>query len=316
MTVIRIADFFCGVGGIRLGIEQAGKKKGISVKCVYSNDSDKYTRITYEKNFPCKVVPESITEISTEDIPDFDLLLAGFPCQSFSVAGNRLGFGDSRGELFFEIIRILKAKKPRAFLLENVKNLKTHNQGKTYGTIIEALEGVGYHVKSQVMNSCTHGNIPQNRERIFIVGFLEPNTFRFPGEIPLDVTVTSLLEDDEKIPDKYFYTEKSKIFGKLRDVVVEHGKVYQYRRGMVRENKSSVCPTLVKTGGTGGHNVPIILSENGIRKLTPRECFRLQGFPDDFLLPLADSHLYCQAGNTVTVPVIRRIATQILKVWD
>lgn len=314
---IRFADFFAGVGGIRLGFHQASNR----FECVYSNEIDKNAISTYTTNFSGEVDQRSITDIPTEDIPDFDLMIAGFPCQSFSQAGNRKGFEDARGNLFFELVRILKEKKPKAFLFENVKNLKTHDLGATFTRIRKEIIDLGYTFRVKILNSESYGNTPQNRERIFLVGFLYPEytrEFRFPKPIKRTRTVTDCLE--ENIPKKYFYTPESTIYPKLEETVVEdvsRSTVYQYRRYYVRKNTSGVCPTLTANMGSGGHNVPIVLDLSGrIRKLTPRECFNLQTFPKSFELPkIADSHLYKQVGNSVTVNVVRRIAVNILKVF-
>jgi len=311
--IVRIADFFCGIGGIRLGFEHASYK----FQVVYSNEIDPTAIKTYEGNFIGKTDNRDVKEVNPDTMPDFDLFIAGFPCQSFSVAGKQKGFDDARGNLFFEIIRILKAKRPQAFLLENVKNLKAHDKGETYKRIEEELKKSGYFFKDKILNSCEYGNVPQNRERIYIVGFLDKNKselFNFPEKIDLTVRIKDCLED--KVDTRYFYTDKSVIYPKLVEAVkidVEENQVYQYRRYYVRENKNKLCPTLTANMGQGGHNVPIIKSQGGIRKLTPRECFNLQGFPRDYILPnISDSQLYKQAGNTVTVPVIRRIAEKML----
>jgi DNA (cytosine-5)-methyltransferase 1 len=314
----RIGDFFCGVGGIRLGFERSSS----SYVCVFSNDIDKQAVKTYEKNFPShKVTQKSISELTNEDVPDIDIFIGGFPCQPFSIAGNLRGFEDERGNLFFDIVRILEMKRPIAFLLENVKNLKTHDNGNTYKTIKKALCGLGYTFKTKIMNTTEYGNLPQNRERIFIVGFLHRDMtekFTFPKPIPLTVSVSDLLESD--VDKRYYYTEKSAVYPKVVECVKEHvstNQIYQYRRHYVRENKSGVCPTLTANMGGGGHNVPIIKDDIGIRKLTPRECFNLQGFHSDYELPkgISDSALYKQAGNSVSVPVIQRIAENILSVF-
>lgn len=316
--VYKIGDFFCGVGGIRLGFERASE----AFQCVFSNDIDKNAIKTYEKFFPShKVIQKSIADLTEKDIPEFDIFIGGFPCQPFSIAGNLKGFEDERGNLFFDIIRILRLKKPVAFLLENVKNLKTHDNGKTYKVIKQALCSLGYTFKSKIMNTTEYGNLPQNRERIFMVGFLSRNMtekFRFPKKIPLTVRVKDLLESE--VEDKYYYTEKSAIFSKLVSSIdkdIESDQVYQYRRHYVRPNKSGVCPTLTANMGGGGHNVPIIKEERGIRKLTPKECFALQGFSTDLEhLKISDSALYKQAGNSVSVPVIERIARNIVNVLE
>lgn len=308
----RTIDLFAGVGGIRIGFENAG------FETVFSNDFEKNCKITYDLNFKdSKLVVEDITKIKTEDLPDFDFLLGGFPCQAFSIAGYRHGFDDQRGRgnLFFDIARILKDKQPTGFLLENVKNLKSHDGGRTFSVIEKTLTDLGYSIKSKVLNSMEYGNVPQNRERIYIVGFKDPlktEAFEFPEQIPLTTNILDVL--DENVPEKYYYNDKP-LYEKLKDDINEQGAVYQWRRKYVRKNKKGVCPTLTANMGMGGHNVPIIYDGKGIRKLTPRECARIQGFPDSYQLPnVADSILYKQFGNSVSAPVLQRIAEKMQKV--
>ncbi len=307
----RTIDLFAGVGGIRLGFEKAG------FETVFANDFDEQCKLTYDLNFrKSKLIVEDVRQIGIEDLPKFDFLLGGFPCQPFSIAGFQQGFDDkkNRGNLFFDIARIIDARKPEGFLLENVKNLKSHDGGKTFRIIEETLRNLGYHIKYKVLNSMEYGNIPQNRERVYIVGFKNKeytDRFSFPERIKLTKKITDLLEKD--VPEKYYYNGKP-LYEKLKDFVKDEGKVYQWRRQYVRENKSGVCPTLTANMGTGGHNVPIIKDKRGIRKLTPLECARLQGFPADYKLPkLADSALYKQFGNSVSVPVVEAVARQIKK---
>ena len=303
-------DLFAGVGGIRKGFENAG------FITVFANDFEKNCKITYDLNYnDAKLVVEDITKIEANELPEFDFLLGGFPCQAFSIAGYRKGFEDERGRgnLFFDIARIIEARKPEGFLLENVKNLKSHDNGNTFKVIQETLEDLGYHLKHMVLNSMDYGNIPQNRERIYIVGFKDKERierFEFPKPIKLTKTIKDIL--DKKVDEKYYYNGKP-LFDRIKDDVTEQGKVYQWRRQYVRENKKGVSPTLTANMGMGGHNVPIIFDGIGIRKLTPRECFRLQGFDNDYRLPenLADSALYKQAGNSVTVTVVERVAKQM-----
>ncbi len=307
-------DLFAGVGGIRLGFEKAG------FATVFANDFDEPCKTTYDLNFnTSKLVVEDIRKIGMDDLPKFDFLLGGFPCQAFSIAGYRQGFNDEkgRGNLFFDIARIIDARKPEGFLLENVKNLQSHDDGRTFRIIKETLENLGYRVKSRVLNSMEYGNIPQNRERIYIVGFRNDNyynKFEFPNPVKLTRRITDLLE--RNVPEKYYYNGKP-LYEKLKDFVKEEGKVYQWRRQYVRENKSGVCPTLTANMGTGGHNVPIIKDKKGIRKLTPLECARIQGFPASYKLPeLADSTLYKQFGNSVSVPVVEAVAKQMMKAME
>lgn len=304
-------DLFAGVGGIRIGFEKAG------FKTVFANDFEEKCKDTYDLNFKdSKLIVEDIRKIGIDDLPEFDFLLGGFPCQAFSIAGYRQGFKDEkdRGNLFFDVARIIEAKKPEGFLLENVKNLRSHDSGNTFKIIEKTLTELGYHIHAKVLNTMEYGNIPQNRERIYIVGFKDENyhqKFKFPDQIKLTNKVTDLLE--KNVPDKYYYNDKP-LYEKLKDAVTEMNKVYQWRRKYVRENKSGVCPTLTANMGMGGHNVPIIKDKKGIRKLTPLECFRIQGFPEDYTLPnISDSALYKQAGNSVSVPVIEAIAKQMMK---
>ena len=287
---------------------------------VYANDFDKYAKLTYDANFKkTKMTLQDITTVDAKQIPDFDFLLGGFPCQAFSIAGYRHGFKDKkgRGNLFFDIARIIEEKKPLGFLLENVKNLKGHDGGNTFKVIAETLDLLGYDIKHQVLNSMEYGNIPQNRERIYIVGFKKEsgiiNHFEFPEKIELTKTIADILEDPKDIDEKYYYNGKP-LYERLKDHPFETNRVYQWRRQYVRENKKGVSPTLTANMGMGGHNVPIVKDKRGIRKLTPRECARIQGYPDSYVFPeLTDSHLYKQIGNSVSVPVLERIAKQMKK---
>lgn len=312
MKKLRCASFFAGVGGIDLGFEQTGM-----FEVVYANEIDTFAIQTYEKNFKLKVDNRDINIVENEEIPEFDVMLAGFPCQAFSIAGYREGFKDKkgRGELFFQLERIFLYHKPSIIFLENVKNLVGHDNGKTFRIILERLEAAGYKVKYQVLNAMYYGNIPQNRERIYIVAFKDENLFNkfnFPEPIELKKKLKDVIDYNKKQDEKYYYKEDCTFYDKLIEGMTSKETVYQWRRIYVRENKSNVCPTLTANMGTGGHNVPLILTNNGIRKLTPRECFNLQGYPKNFKLPdLANTRLYKQAGNSVVVPVINRIAEQI-----
>jgi len=309
----KVISFFAGVGGIDLGFENSG-----DFDVVYANEFDKNARITYQENFDIKVDPRDIRDVKVDDIPDADVLVAGFPCQPFSVAGYRHGFEDERGDLFFETLRIILKKKPQVVFLENVKNMVTHDQGNTFKVIREGLEMNGYYLKWAVLNSKDYGNIPQNRERIYIVGFSSKeafDNFEFPEPTLLTNSLNKYIDFEQPVNERYYYTKEKNptIYHKLIEEVTNKKSVYQWRRQYVRENKSGVVPTLTANMGTGGHNVPLILSDFGIRKLTPRETFNVQGYPSDFILPAEVSHgqLYKQAGNSVVIPVIERIAKNI-----
>lgn len=308
--MFKTIDLFAGIGGFRLGFELTGH-----FQTIYANDIDKLCQKTYNLNFDqAQLYVEDIRNIKTQDIPKYDFLLAGFPCQAFSVAGNRSGFADQRGALYFEVERILKETKPFGFLLENVKNLQNHDEGKTLQIIINNLNNLGYKVTYQILNTLEYGNIPQNRERIYIVGFLDDKhieKFAFPDEIKLTKTIQDLLIQ-EPVSEKYHYNNKP-LFDRIKNDILREDTVYQWRRKYVRENKNNAFPTLTANMGTGGHNVPIIKQGKIIRKITPRECAKVQGFPDWYKIPnnIADCHLYKQFGNSVSVPVIQRIANNI-----
>ena len=313
----KIASFFAGVGGIDLAFEQTGK-----FKTVYANEFDPSPAKTFELNFPeVKVDVKDIRTVDISSIPEFDVMIGGFPCQAFSVAGLRQGFDDekNRGTLFFELAEIFRVRKPRIMLFENVKNLVGHDNGNTFRVICDTIKAEGYHISYQVLNAMNYGDIPQNRERIYIVCFRDKEdyaNFEFPETIPLTKKLGDIIDFNNKVDDKYYYTAgkyKGDIYEQLVAAMDDENAIYQWRRKYVRKNKSGVVPTLTANQGEGGHNVCLIKTKNGIRKMTPRECFNTQGFPKDFRLPadLSDGKLYKQAGNSVCVTVINRIAANI-----
>ena len=315
---LTLASFFAGVGGIELGFELTGK-----IKTIYANEFDPYPVKTYELNIPIKVDCRDIHNVQPNDFPDSDIIAGGFPCQAFSIAGYRQGFNDEkgRGNLFFELTRLIHEKKPRVVFFENVKNLVGHDAGNTFRVILDALKTEGYQYRYQVLNAMEYGNTPQNRERIYIVGFLKPDDysrFSFPDPIPLTKKLSDIIDFENPVEEKYYYRKgkyKGDIYDLLVDAMDDPNTVYQWRRKYVRKNMSGVVPTLTANMGEGGHNVPLVITPSGIRKLTPHECFNTQGFPLEYKLPdnMAESRLYKQAGNSVCVEVIHRIAENIIK---
>ena len=308
-------DLFAGIGGFRIALQSLGGK------CVFSSEWDANAQKTYFYNFG-EIPYGDITKESIKNcIPDgFDVLCAGFPCQAFSIAGYRKGFEDTRGTLFFDVAEIIKRKRPKAVFLENVKNLYTHDNGKTFAVIKATLEELGYVVYHKVMNSMEYANVPQNRERIFIVCF-DPNQvknhhqFSFPERTELTHTIHDCIEPE--INDKaLFYGAKFIHYEELKRDMVSMDTIYQWRRQYVRENKSNVCPTLTANMGTGGHNVPLILTKYGIRKLSPKECINFQGYPKEYQFPtsIANSAKYKQAGNSVVVPLITKVCQNIISI--
>jgi DNA (cytosine-5)-methyltransferase 1 len=311
----KFIDLFAGIGGFRLAMQNVGGK------CVFTSEWEKSAQKTYRENFG-EVPFGDITKERVKDfIPEeFDVLCAGFPCQAFSIAGYRKGFSDTRGTLFFDIEQVVEKHRPKVVFLENVKNLISHDKGNTFKTIVSVLkEKLGYKVYSKVLNSMTHANIPQNRERIFIIAF-DPNQvenfadFKFPSKVKLTKTIHDILEKGKQ-DESFYYKKEHAYYEKLEKTMTSKDTVYQWRRVYVRENKSNVCPTLTANMGTGGHNVPLIKDDFGIRKLIPKECFLFQGYPEEYILPnLAKSKLYMQAGNSVTTTLIERISNEIIKI--
>ena len=308
-----IIGFFSGVGGIEEGFAKAGFNP------IWANEIDPVVAKVFSANHKCKIIVDDIKKIKLDDIPNSEGIVAGFPCQAFSIAGYQKGFEDDRGQLFFDLARIIKEKRPRFLFIENVKNLISHDKGKTYKVIIESLKDCGYYIKTGVLNACEYANIPQNRERTYIVGFLEKacyESFHFPNPIPLTKTIADIIDFEKLVDEKFYYRkEKSKIYEELEKAIKKDDTIYQWRRVYVRENKANLCPTLTANMGTGGHNVPLILTKHGIRKLTPKECFAFQGFSQSFKLPeeIRQTSLYKMAGNSVVVPVIERIAKNIIE---
>lgn len=315
-AIYNVRLFFAGVGGIDKGFEAID-----AFDIVYANEIDPYPVKTYELNSKIKVDCRDIHEVKPSEIPDFDVMLAGFPCQAFSVAGNRQGFNDEkgRGTLFFELVRIIKEKNPSIVFLENVKNLVGHDGGNTFAVIIETLQKQGYYIKHAVLNAMEYGNLPQNRERIYIVAFKDVEAyknFEFPMPVVLDKKLSDIIDFNKKVDDKYYYTPgkyKGDIYEKLVEAMDDSNAIYQWRRTYVRKNKSGVVPTLTANQGEGGHNVCLIKTKKGIRKMTSHECFNTQGFDSKFKLPknMSDARFYKQAGNSVCVSVIERIAHNI-----
>ena len=312
----KFIDLFAGIGGFRIALQNVGGK------CVYTSEWNDAAKITYQANFGEVPFGDITKDVTKNYIPkEFDVLCAGFPCQAFSIAGYQKGFHDTRGTLFFDLEKIIETRRPKVVFLENVKNLVSHDKGNTFKIILEILEEkLGYKAYTKVLNSATHANVPQNRERIFIVAFdpkqVKNHTdFKFPEAIPLTKTIHDILEKGKQAENLY-YNKDHQYYPELIKTMTSKDTIYQWRRVYVRENKSNVCPTLTANMGAGGHNVPLVLDDYGIRKLTPKECFAFQGYPvEKYILPnIANSKLYMQAGNSVTTPLIERISKEILKV--
>jgi DNA (cytosine-5)-methyltransferase 1 len=306
----RFIDLFCGIGGFRIAFEKAGGS------CVFSSDWDKHSQITYEANFGEK--PEGdIHSVPIENIPKFDVLCAGFPCQPFSIAGvskklslgRKHGFDDERqGNLFFKLAEIINHHRPSAFVLENVKNLKGHDKGRTFQIIHSTLnEQLGYNVYYKIIDA--QSVVPQHRERIFIVGFREPRHFEFPDFPEKGPKLGSIL--DSNVSDKYILTNN--LWTYLQNYAKKHQEAGNgFGFGLVNENDTT--RTLSARYYKDGSEI-LVSRGKGItpRRLAPRECARLMGYPDSFKIPVSDTQAYRQFGNSVVVPVVERIAQQVIK---
>lgn len=312
---LKFIDLFAGTGAFTLSLEKTDK-----FKCVFTNDFEINSEKIYSLNFTKhKFSQQDLNDISVTDIPSHNILCGGFPCQPFSIAGEQKGFEDTRSNVFWKIIEILKHHKPEYIILENVKNLTSHDKGKTYEIIYNKLTDLGYHIKAQILDTSKITNVPHHRERIYIIGFLDKtkfDKFDFNFETVNKGKIIDYLE--KNVDDKYYYTDKLKVYNLINESItknISEGVLYQYRRYYVRENKSNLCPTLTANMGTGGHNVPLLRDSKGIRKLTPRECFNFQGFPTNYKLPkLSDSALYKLAGNAVSVPVVDLIVEKLIRI--
>ncbi len=321
-----MGSLFAGIGGFCLAFSRE------RFVVVWANEKDKFAVQTYAENFPATTLhhkPIQDLSVVADDLMPVDVLTAGFPCQPFSVAGSKMGFNDEgdedRGKAFFDIIRLLKEfgdERPKILLFENVPHLLTHDRGRTFNRITQEIQSAGYwfmpHQNTAVLNTRVHTDIPQNRERLYIVAMswdhFDTNTFNFPEPEENTRDYKEFLDLDKK-PDDWFYDSHSRYLKKFEEEIAagDPGSVYMLRRSYVRENKSNSVPALLANMGDGGHNQPVIQDRWGIRKLTPIECLRLQGFPDDeFVFPEALSRVqqYRQIGNAVTVPLVQKLAAE------
>jgi len=304
-------DLFSGIGGFRLAFEKVG------ATCLFSADIDKHACETYKLNFGDYPLRD-VSKLDPKDIPGFDILCAGFPCQPFSIAGKREGFVDTRGTLFFDIERILKEKQPKAFILENVKGLVNHDGGKTLKVILDTLKDkLKYNIFYDVLNSYDYG-VPQNRERIYIIGFQDENiNFKFPQKIEKRQNLNAIL-DDELSSDNLSEIAKFNIINNLKN----HKKyqdikdkelllAYEIRKSKCTFRYDGLAPTLTAKMGTGGNNVPVLV--NKMRKLSTNECLKIQGFPENFKIAPDKAQSYKQIGNSISVPVVHLIAKEMIK---
>ncbi|MHC6181107.1 DNA cytosine methyltransferase [Clostridium sp. JNZ X4-2] len=297
-----VVSLFSGIGGLDIGFSEAG------YNIIWANDFDKYAVQTYRANFGDHIVLGDINEIPLEDIPNHHVLIGGFPCQPFSMMGEMRGFEDTRGTLFFRIVEIIRNQiqrghRPRAIILENVRSLRTHDNGNTFAIIRRTLEELGYRVYDEILNSVEYG-VPQKRNRTYIVCFANHDVdYHYPLPVPLNgLTLQDLLEDD--VDDKYFLSERI-----LPTILSDGTGGYKAKSEIDLQIARPLCASMAKMHRACQDNY---VTQNGrVRRLTPRECARLQGFGDDFVIPVSDSQAYKQFGNAVTVNVSRAVAESV-----
>ena len=305
----KIGSLFAGMGGIDLAFQNIGGE------VVWANEIDQYACSTYRLNFPrTRLFQGDIKNLNPNNLEDIDIITAGFPCQSFSSVGLGGGFNDTRGNLFFEIARIVKEKQPRVIFLENVANLEKHDDGKTFNIIHATLCELDYYIKYRIMNAKDYGNIPQQRNRIYIIAFRnieDMNEFKFPEELPLKRTTFDLLVKT-KVADKYYLDNHRK--SKMIFQTVQPNYIYRFTDWGISKSKIGICPTLLAAMGSKFERIPFFKDGYSIRLLTPRECARLQGFPESYKLSdKYENQVYKQIGNSVAIPVVQRIAKNLIE---
>lgn len=308
----KVCSLFAGIGGIDLAFAQAG------FEIVWANEIDKDACKTYRHNFPDTILSEcDIRNINASSIPDFNILTAGFPCQSFSVCGNKKGFEDERGNLFFEIMRIADERKPEIIFLENVANLTEHDNGKTFNRIHNELSERNYYIRYIIADACNYG-IPQHRTRTYIIAFKDfemCNKFKFPEEQLLKKHIFDVIDRSIRADDKFYLDEKSVQYKKMKAAITDENQIYRFSDYGIQKSKDGISFTLKANMGTWYNRVPIIKDNFGIRTITPKECLSLQGFPATFDFPdIPIKSMYKQCGNTVVVPIIEQLSKEIIRI--
>ncbi len=303
MAVFKFIDLFAGIGGIRIPFDELGGS------CIFSSEWDAAAQLVYKANFD-ELPYGDITKIDAKEIPKHDILLAGFPCQAFSIIGKGLGFADTRGTLFFDIERILYAKKPEAFLLENVKQLVKHDKGRTFKVILLKLRKLGYFVHWKILNALDYG-LPQKRERVIIVGFKNNYPFVFPAHVKEKLTLKDILEDHSMVDKAHFASEAivKKRLEKVKNRKIPKPAIWHENKGGDIGIHEFSCALRAQ----GSYNYLLV---DGIRRLTPKEQLRLQGFPEDFKIEGANGQIRKLIGNSVPVPMIREVAKSMISAMN
>ena len=308
-----VGSLFSGIGGIDLAFRQAG------CDILWAVERDNACCKTYRHNFlNMQLIESDIRDVNPKVLPKIDILAAGFPCQSFSVAGKQKGFSDPRGHMFYEVGRFIKDLRPRFVFLENVPNLMEHDNGKSFLIVHNVLSDLDYSIRYQVLRASDYGGVPQIRDRIYIIAFREQDDcdkFCFPEKIKLNKSIEIILHRAKKQNDTYYYKQEDPFYNKAAQIVKRNDSIYRVYHDSIKITQNNMCPTLTASMGIQRNQVPLIKDNYGIRKLTLRECLDFQGFPKNFYFPksITIEDAYKQIGNTVCVPVVKRIADQILQ---
>lgn len=308
---LSVGSLFSGIGGIDLAFQQAGFKLSWAI------EKDAACCRTYRHNFKdAHLIENDIRFVDPSMLSVVDVITAGFPCQPFSVAGKQRGFNDPRGHLFYEVGKFISAYKPRFIFLENVPNLMDHDDGKTFLVIHNVLADLNYSIRYRVLRASEYGGLPQIRDRIYIVAFREQedcDVFQFPDKIDLNVTIEDILQRNQKKHDIYYYSECDSFYKRASKIVTKRDSIYRVYHDSVKVTQNYMCPTLTASMGITKNQIPLIIDDYGLRKLTLKECLDFQGFPKEFYFPknITLNDAYKQVGNSVCVPVVQRIAERL-----
>ena len=313
---LKVGSLFSGIGGIDIAFQQAG------YKVAWAIEKDAACCRTYRHNFrDVDLIETDIRNVDPCTLERVDIITAGFPCQPFSIAGKQRGFDDERGHLFYEVGRFIKTHRPRFVFLENVPNLMEHDEGKTFLVVHDVLADLNYSIRYRVLRASEYGGVPQIRDRIYIVAFRDQgdcDRFEFPSKMELEVTIEDVLNRKQKKHDIYYYSTEDPFYKKASKIVTRHDSIYRVYHDSIKVTQNHMCPTMTASMGISKNQVPLIVDDFGLRKLTLQECLNFQGFPKEYHFPsnITIDDAYKQVGNSVCVPVVRRIAEQIKKVME
>ena len=311
---LKVGGLFSGIGGIEIGFQQTG----FEISWAVENDAACCRTYRHNDN-KTKIIEKDIRAVKAEFLDRVDVLTAGFPCQSFSIAGKQRGFSDIRGHLFYEVGKFIQAHKPRFVFLENVPNLIEHDNGKTFNIVHNVLSELDYSIRYKVLRASEYGGVPQIRDRIYIIAFREQidcDLFEFPKQMDLSISIEDILQRNIKRHAVYYYNETDVFYNFAKSIVVRNDSIYRVYHDSIKLTQNKMCPTLTASMGVRSNQIPLVIDDFGLRKLTIQECIDFQGFPKDFHFPssITLEDAYKQIGNSVCVPVVRRIAEQIQKI--